>query len=359
MTMQCQKCGASNRDNTKFCLGCGVSMADQAAIDDTLPLSIGDQTCPQCLTINRESAKFCRKCGFRLTTRELPADPDPAPFDSEATLVFEGIPKPMLPPMPPPQRLAQLPSSGPLESVSEDPNATQPMRAVQDFDLGQFEVKAQTAPACNPLPPEPPPKGPVASAIWLAVGTAVLLLVIGAGAWFWSQRGQPPDPLVPAPVVPAVSAPVALPPPPPPVVVPATSVEPVMVTSMPQPESAPIAVPATPATPATANPVAKAPPLKPVVTASKAVVMPKVSADRSPVRPPASEPVLVQTPAPPVPEKPAGPASPREACGSRVFLALSFCMNEQCNSTQFKNHPQCVELRQQQKESAERLKGDR
>lgn len=39
---------------------------------------------------------------------------------------------------------------------------------------------------------------------------------------------------------------------------------------------------------------------------------------------------------------PAGTAaSPRDACGSRVFLALAVCMEEQCESPRFKSHPQC------------------
>jgi hypothetical protein len=44
---------------------------------------------------------------------------------------------------------------------------------------------------------------------------------------------------------------------------------------------------------------------------------------------------------------PAGPSSPREACGSRVFLALARCMNDQCSRPHFTNHPQCVEMREE------------
>jgi hypothetical protein len=58
--------------------------------------------------------------------------------------------------------------------------------------------------------------------------------------------------------------------------------------------------------------------------------------------------------APPAPAAPAGPSSPQEACGKRVFLALALCLQEQCQTPQFSNHAQCVQMRQQQKESQQR-----
>jgi serine/threonine protein kinase len=39
-------------------------------------------------------------------------------------------------------------------------------------------------------------------------------------------------------------------------------------------------------------------------------------------------------------------ASPRDACGSRVFLALAVCMEEQCERPRFKSHPQCDRVRE-------------
>ena len=41
-----------------------------------------------------------------------------------------------------------------------------------------------------------------------------------------------------------------------------------------------------------------------------------------------------------------GPASPRQACGSRVFLALAACMEAQCERQRFKSHPQCDKVRE-------------
>jgi len=56
---------------------------------------------------------------------------------------------------------------------------------------------------------------------------------------------------------------------------------------------------------------------------------------------------------PAAPPQPVGPSSPREACGSRVFLALANCMAEKCSSPQFSSHPQCVQLREENKRREE------
>jgi len=53
------------------------------------------------------------------------------------------------------------------------------------------------------------------------------------------------------------------------------------------------------------------------------------------------------------PAVPAGPSSPKEACGSRVFIALAMCLNEQCESPRFRGHPQCVQLREEQRRREE------
>ncbi|MDO9404288.1 MAG: hypothetical protein Q7T87_09670 [Polaromonas sp.] len=50
-----------------------------------------------------------------------------------------------------------------------------------------------------------------------------------------------------------------------------------------------------------------------------------------------------------VPSAGAGAASPEEACGRRVFLAMTMCIARQCETPQFTSHPQCVQLRQQEK----------
>jgi hypothetical protein len=72
----------------------------------------------------------------------------------------------------------------------------------------------------------------------------------------------------------------------------------------------------------------------------------------------------VHAPAAPAPVQPAPavvaePASPKEACGKRIFLAMAFCMQSQCDKPQFTNHAQCVQMRQEQKDNQERFNNNR
>jgi hypothetical protein len=66
-------------------------------------------------------------------------------------------------------------------------------------------------------------------------------------------------------------------------------------------------------------------------------------------------------PASPAPQAvpPTNATSPQEICGKRVFLALALCMQEQCESARFANHRQCVQMRQQQKDSMDRARDNR
>ncbi|WP_140634220.1 serine/threonine protein kinase [Methylibium rhizosphaerae] len=56
-----------------------------------------------------------------------------------------------------------------------------------------------------------------------------------------------------------------------------------------------------------------------------------------------AENAAVHTPAPQ-----AGPRSPREACGSRVLLALFLCMKRECEKPEFAHHTQCKRVREQE-----------
>jgi len=72
----------------------------------------------------------------------------------------------------------------------------------------------------------------------------------------------------------------------------------------------------------------------------------------------ASEPAVAAAPAPtetqavpinastPPAKRRNEPASPRKACGSRTFLLLAACMEEQCRKPRFEAHPQCAEVRE-------------
>jgi hypothetical protein len=48
----------------------------------------------------------------------------------------------------------------------------------------------------------------------------------------------------------------------------------------------------------------------------------------------------------PASSAPAEPRSPTEACGSRVLLALAWCMDRQCEKPVFRNHAECAKLRE-------------
>ena len=42
--------------------------------------------------------------------------------------------------------------------------------------------------------------------------------------------------------------------------------------------------------------------------------------------------------------RPAGPASAKEACGSRVFIALALCMERECEQPRFRNTAECIPI---------------
>ena len=51
---------------------------------------------------------------------------------------------------------------------------------------------------------------------------------------------------------------------------------------------------------------------------------------------------------------PRGPLTAREACGTRVFIALAICMDRECEQPQFRNHPECVRILNVKRQRAER-----
>ncbi len=85
---------------------------------------------------------------------------------------------------------------------------------------------------------------------------------------------------------------------------------------------------------------------------------PRVVAKPAEPLPPPPEPAPAPEPAPPPPERAAvasGPASPREACGGRIFVALARCLSRECETPRFKNHPECVKLRAEDKARQEQI----
>jgi serine/threonine-protein kinase len=77
---------------------------------------------------------------------------------------------------------------------------------------------------------------------------------------------------------------------------------------------------------------------------------PASSADLA--RPPAEPPPMVRetprvSPAPAATTRAAG--NPVDACKGKMFIALEFCLSEQCDKPAARNHPMCVEWREQKK----------
>jgi len=128
--------------------------------------------------------------------------------------------------------------------------------------------------------------------------------------------------------------------------------------------SSPAAVePASPASTASAAP----PPLPaassaPIPSASSAApaapARPSTAARRSKPSPPAAElgasvpaevaPPAAAAPPEPVASAPARPAPPRELCADTRFLNRAVCLQNECSKPGLRQHPQCVQMREQQ-----------
>ena len=308
MANVCSLCATQNAPAAKFCKKCGSPLAARAAAASPVPVDTGSEgqklvRCFSCQQENDPKARFCKKCGTMLARVN--------PIAASATV--------------------------------------SPARAAATSAL---------SPAKPPLIPEPGRSaGSGGKAIVIAAAAAfVLLALAGGGTYWWMNRKAPgtATPVVtepaPAPAAPPVAGSPAPQPP--------TPVEPPAPSLVVVPEPPPVAEP---------PPVSVPPVAPPRQAAPKRVTPPVVKAPRSaPPSPRAEtvqpEPGLSQpaaAPPPPIarpieqPAIPAGPSSPREACGSRIFIALALCMSEQCNAPQFHNHPQCVQLREQNRRREE------
>jgi serine/threonine protein kinase len=125
------------------------------------------------------------------------------------------------------------------------------------------------------------------------------------------------------------------------------------------PPAAPAAADSKPAPAAAGAAVATAAPPS-VAAASAAAAAAKLPPKKAAPKPVADKPVAA-TPASPPPAPvaataptdpaaaPGGPTDPKQACENRVLLGFQSCMNEQCGRQRFRNHPVCVERREQEK----------
>jgi len=56
--VKCPKCGAINKSDAKFCMGCGSSLVVEFKVEG--------KSCSVCGALVKEEAKFCPKCGGKI-----------------------------------------------------------------------------------------------------------------------------------------------------------------------------------------------------------------------------------------------------------------------------------------------------
>ncbi len=192
------------------------------------------------------------------------------------------------------------------------PAKPRPLRQDPKFEPGE---QPQRSAASEPfidatdLPPTRRPAPARRHARFGARVVAVLVAVVGFGAWQWLYQPVSTD------VAPSVSEVATAPS----SVVPSPA--PVIAAQPPEPVPVPVPVPtvieaAAPSTATAASPLAEATPVEP----TSARVEPAVA-------------------------RPAPVRGPREACGERTQFSLYLCMQQQCARTAWTNHPQCVRFR--------------
>ena len=296
--------------------------------------------CPACGTENRNDARFCKGCGGKLSSgsaagavaahaSEWPAT-EPAPLQKakgpsepfeEEKMVITG----------PTPQVSHLSAESTLLTPSTAESRMPPAPPTNSF-LPPGPPPPWTFMAADDAPrphPEavltlPEPK----SSHGLGIGVAVLLIAVLAGAgWYWfavrSATPAAPMALAPPATMPAATGPVE------PSTAPAVAMT-----------STPDAAPA-----ASVGPVGTAAPAKPKKTVKAPMAATATPAVTAAVAVAAPTPTPTPTPTP----APLPPAAPQAECAGRNFFAMAQCMVGQCAKAEFKSHPQCEAVRKQQR----------
>lgn len=81
--VKCVSCNAKNKENAKFCCGCGAAIP----VANSSPSMAEPQvkSCPDCQASNKVNAKFCQKCGCNFSRAATAAAHPPAEQPSAAT----------------------------------------------------------------------------------------------------------------------------------------------------------------------------------------------------------------------------------------------------------------------------------
>jgi len=209
--------------------------------------------------------------------------------------------------------------------------------------------------AGRPAPAAQAPSAPavVASAApqrrWLS-GVLAALLLMNAMAWWWTFHSRllpsqveasaaVPEAASPASAVPAASVPRSTPIPPADAAATAKDGKETILSVMPARLTRAASAPASSALPGAA-PTQAAPVM--VRAADSAASTPRT-------RPADGKPVTLASSIDPS-------AGPRARCGDRVFLSMLICMKRECEQPSLRNHPECVQMREQE-ESMRRRDG--
>ncbi len=326
-------------------------------------------TCPACQTENRIGARFCKRCATPLT--------------DEATTIVAPAPAPAPTPV-------AVVVAGDTGAPPTCPACGYACTAGARF-CGQCGASLRAG-ATAGSPPQPPDAQvePAALASRLGgVALAITLALLLLAGWFWSmQRGSVDGAATPAsaagmstpagapaasasppaavalpgvtlevvaePVAPAIPAATAPAQPPGQLQAPGPAVRAGSAASPPAATLLPPAVPGAPAAPATS--------VEPAAPASAPGV-----ADPQAAAPPAAEPPPAQRPRAATAARPAeaprqavreaavarASNSPDAACATSSNFTRPFCVSVQCVKAQFRDHPSCVQLRDQERQRQE------
>lgn len=165
MAKLCTTCDAENRDEAKFCKGCGGKFAFPAAST----ASVEGFGCPSCGHLNKAGAKFCSTCGGQTQASILPPPPPP--------------------PAPPPT---------PRPPAAVDARPRQAVQPAAIIPQPRVQTQAQT--------PADASAAPSRVGVWIGVAIASTV-VVAAATWFLVGHSVPTPASMPAATAPPSAMP--------------------------------------------------------------------------------------------------------------------------------------------------------
>ena len=181
--MKCLSCQAENKPGAKFCSSCGTTFA----VATTVAAPVPGKSCGQCGHDCKADAKFCPKCAFSFAVAPLPVA---VPV---ADVVAEAVPEPVPVPVSIPEPVASPPPPPVLEKRRADP---EPVPA----PVPEPEATPARVPDSVPDMPADSPTGGKRMKLIAATVTAVVLLG-GAGAYYFLSGKPPAAPAEPTPTL--------------------------------------------------------------------------------------------------------------------------------------------------------------